>query len=117
MRMLAPKVRINTANPNVITLIEPARERFHSPPNLGMSLKSSRRPSPIRFANLTGFPDLVVPAGFTGNRLPVGVSFLGRPFSEPRLLALGYAFEQITQARRLPVHTPALSADADSPQP
>ncbi|HJO37298.1 MAG: amidase family protein [Vicinamibacterales bacterium] len=76
-----------------------------------------RRPSPIRFANLTGFPDLVVPAGFTGNRLPVGVSFLGRPFSEPRLLALGYAFEQITQARRLPVHTPALSADADSPQP
>lgn len=64
--------------------------------------------SPIRFANLTGFPDLVVPAGFTGSGLPVGLSFLGRAFSEPRLLAIGYAFEQATRARRLPVTTPAL---------
>ena len=64
--------------------------------------------SPLRFANLTGFPDLVVPAGFTGNGLPVGISFLGTAFSEPRLLALGYAFEHLTKARRLPVHTPAL---------
>ena len=75
-----------------------------------------RRPSPIRYANLTGFPDLVVPAGFTGTDLPVGLSFLGRAFSEPRLLALGYAFEQTTQARRLPVHTPALTAEADGRQ-
>ena len=64
--------------------------------------------SPLRFANLTGFPDLVVPAGFTGNGLPVGISFLGTAFSEPRLLALGYAFERVTKARRLPVHTPKL---------
>jgi amidase len=64
--------------------------------------------SPIRFANLTGFPDLVVPAGFTGHGLPVGVSLLGPAFSEPRLLALGYAFEQATRARRLPVTTPPL---------
>ena len=75
-----------------------------------------RRPSPIRYANLTGFPDLVVPAGFTGTGLPVGLSFLGRAFSEPRLLALGYAFEQVTQARRLPAHTPALTAEADGRQ-
>ena len=57
-------------------------------------------------ANLTGFPDLIVPAGFTGDALPVGLSFMGRAFSEPRLLALGYSFEQATRARRLPVHTP-----------
>ena len=69
---------------------------------------SGRRVSPTRFANLTGFPDLVLPAGFTGNGLPVGISFLGPAFSEPRLLALGYAFEQVTKARRLPVNTPAL---------
>ena len=68
------------------------------------------RPSPIRYANLTGFPDLVVPAGFTGNSLPVGLSFLGRAFSEPQLLALGYAFEQTTEARRLPVNTPVLTS-------
>ena len=55
---------------------------------------------------------LIVPAGFTGDRLPVGVSFLGRAFSEPSLLALGYSFEQATKARRRPVHTPALPGEA-----
>ncbi|MYK87300.1 MAG: glutamyl-tRNA amidotransferase, partial [Acidobacteria bacterium] len=64
--------------------------------------------SATRYANLTGFPDLIVPAGFTGEGLPVGLSFLGRAFDEPRLLALGYAFEQATRARRLPAHTPPL---------
>ena len=72
-----------------------------------------RRPSPIRYANLTGFPDLVVPAGFTGNRLPVGISFLGRAFSEARLLSLGYAFEQLTHARRLPIHTPNVASKSN----
>lgn len=67
--------------------------------------------SPVTLANLTGFPDLIVPAGFTGQGLPVTVSFLGRAFSEPRLLALGYAFEQRTQARRLPRLTPPLGDD------
>ncbi len=82
---------------------------------------SSRRPGPIaetgapggagspsatNIANLTGFPDLIVPAGFTGDNLPVGISFFGPAFSEPKLLALGYSFEQATRARRLPVHTP-----------
>jgi len=62
-------------------------------------------------ANLSGFPDLIVPAGFTTDRLPVGISFLGRAFSEPKLLGLGYAFEQRTKARRLPVHTPPLAGE------
>lgn len=68
-------------------------------------------PSATNIANLTGFPDLIVPAGFTGDRLPVGISFFGRAFSEARLLALGYSFEQATNARRLPVHTPALPGE------
>ncbi len=36
----------------------------------------------------------------TGKRrfLQEGISFLGQAFSEPRLLALGYAFEQVTKA-------------------
>ena len=67
--------------------------------------------SPVILANLTGFPDLIVPAGFTGRGLPVTVSFLGPAFSEPRLLALGYAFEQRTRARRLPSATPPLSGE------
>ena len=67
--------------------------------------------TPANLANLTGFPDLIVPAGFTGDGLPVGLSFMGRAFSEGHLLALGYSFEQITKARRLPVHTPRLAGE------
>jgi amidase len=68
--------------------------------------------TPANLANLTGFPDLIVPAGFTGDELPVALSFLGPAFSEARLLALGYSFEQATHARRLPVHTPRLPGEA-----
>lgn len=68
-------------------------------------------PSATNFANLTGFPDLIVPAGFTTDGLPVGISFLGTAFSEPTLFGLGYAFEQITRARRDPVTTPALPGE------
>lgn len=67
--------------------------------------------SATNFANLSGFPDLIVPAGFTSDDLPVGLSFFGPAFSEPTLLALGYAFEQTTQALRLPVNTPALPGE------
>jgi amidase len=72
--------------------------------------------TPVNLANLTGFPDLIVPAGFTGDGLPVAISFLGPAFSERRLLALGYSFEQATLARRLPVHTPALAGEAVRPR-
>jgi amidase len=67
--------------------------------------------SATNIANLSGFPDLIVPAGFTSGGLPVGISFFGPAFSEPKLLALGYSFEQATKARRLPVHTPALPGE------
>jgi amidase len=50
-----------------------------------------------------------VPAGFTTDDLPVTVSFFGTAFSEPKLLALGYSFEQATHAIRRPVNTPALA--------
>ena len=63
-------------------------------------------------ANLTGFPDLIVPAGFTGDALPVGISFFGQAFSEQKLLSLGYSFEQLTHARRRPLHAPKLEADS-----
>ena len=64
--------------------------------------------SATNIANLTGVPDLIVPGGFTSDQLPVGISFLGRPFSEPRLFGLGYAFEQATKVRRDPKMTPPL---------
>ncbi len=73
-------------------------------------------PSATNIANLTGFPDLIMPAGFTSDVLPVGISFFGRPFSEPRLFALGYAFEQATRARRAPVTTPLLPGEVIRPK-
>jgi len=55
-----------------------------------------------------GFPALTVPAGFTTDELPVGLEFLGRPFTEEMLLGFGYAYEQATHHRRAPVVTPRL---------
>lgn len=72
------------------------------------------RESAANIANLTGFPDLIVPSGFTGDRLPVGISFLGTAFSEQKLLSLGYSFEQATKARRRPENTPALDGETFS---
>jgi len=67
--------------------------------------------SATSFANETGFPDLIVPAGMTKEGLPVTVSFFGLAWSEPKLLGYGYDFEQATKARVLPKNTPALSSE------
>ena len=52
-------------------------------------------------AAVAGCPSITVPAGYVSG-LPVGVSFFGPRWTEPRLLALAYGFEQATQARQLP---------------
>jgi aspartyl-tRNA(Asn)/glutamyl-tRNA(Gln) amidotransferase subunit A len=49
-----------------------------------------------RPANLTGFPAISVPCGFTQGGLPVGLQLIGRPFSEATILQLAYAYEQET---------------------
>ncbi len=64
---------------------------------------------PSVIANLSGIPDLIVPAGFTSDDLPVAISFWGPAFSEAKLLSLGYSFEQATMIRRLPVHAPPIA--------
>jgi amidase len=69
------------------------------------------RPSATNYANLSGFPDLIVPAGFTSNGLPVGISFFGTAFSEPKLLAYGYAYEQASKNIRVPKHAPVLPGE------
>ena len=64
-----------------------------------------------------GYPSIVVPGGFlppTATILkpyPAGVTFSGRAFSEPKLIALAYAFEQATRHRVTPYTTPALPSD------
>ena len=56
------------------------------------------------FAPSTGFPAITVPMGYTrGDRLPAGLQFFGRAWSEKTLLRLAYAYEQATHHRRPPV--------------
>jgi amidase len=52
-------------------------------------------------AAVAGYPSVTVPAGFA-HGLPVGMSFVGRAWSEPTLLKLAYAYEQATKHRQAP---------------
>ncbi len=56
-------------------------------------------------AAVAGYPAVTVPAGEVFG-LPVGITFMGRPWSEARLLALAYAYEQATRHRRPPRFAP-----------
>jgi amidase len=50
---------------------------------------------------VAGYPHITVPAGYVFG-LPVGISFFGAAWSEPKLIKIAYAFEQATKARRPP---------------
>ena len=64
----------------------------------------------------SGLPALALPAGFTSDGVPIGVSMLGSAFSEAKLLSLGYAIEQTTRPRRAPFSAPGL-VDGKAPGP
>jgi amidase len=53
------------------------------------------------YAAVSGFPNITVPCGDVFG-LPVGLSWFGPAWSEGRLLALAYSFEQATRVRRAP---------------
>ena len=51
-------------------------------------------------------PSIVVPAGFTRDDLPAGITFLGRPYDDAKMVRFAYAYEQSTHHRRAPASTP-----------
>ena len=97
------------AKNNVVALLYPHQKRL--PVMIGEMNQAERNGI---LAALSGFPAITVPAGFstpTENApigVPVGIEFLGPPFSEPRLLQIAYGFEQATHARKPPQSTPPI---------
>jgi Asp-tRNA(Asn)/Glu-tRNA(Gln) amidotransferase A subunit family amidase len=68
----------------------------------------------------TGLPTIAVPGGaFPSDGMPFGVQFLGRAFSEPKLLELAAGYEAATNHRKPPPSTPALAGEtiAYTPRP
>jgi amidase len=57
---------------------------------------------------LAGYPAITVPAGFVFG-LPVGITFMGKGYSEPTLIRLAYAFEQTTRHRIPPRYRRTIS--------
>jgi amidase len=53
-------------------------------------------------AAVAKYPTLTVPMGYENSGEPVSLTFIGAPFSERKLLEIGYAFEQLTKVRKMP---------------
>jgi amidase len=113
-RVKIDDLRVQLANlmakNNVVALVYPHQKRL--PVMIGEPSQAERNGI---LAALTGFPAVGVPAGFSTPTesapigVPVGIEFLGPPFSEPQLLRIAYCFEQATHARKPPQSAPPLS--------
>jgi amidase len=60
----------------------------------------------VPFGRAPNAPSPPLPEGFNAKPSPFGVSFAGSACSEPRLIALAYAFEHVTRKRTPPAATP-----------
>jgi Asp-tRNA(Asn)/Glu-tRNA(Gln) amidotransferase A subunit family amidase len=113
-RIKIDDLRVQLANVmarnNVVVLLYPHQKRL--PVMIGEMNQAERNGI---LASLAGFPAITVPAGFSTPTesapigVPVGIEFLGPPFSEPQLLQIAYGFEQATHARKPPQSTPSLN--------
>jgi len=82
---------------------------WSNPPRLIGDLNSPHGDNSQLFSPVTGFPAIQVPMGYSlGDRLPAGMTFFGRAWSESVLIRLAYGYEQGTRHRRPPPATPPL---------
>lgn len=70
-----------------------------------------RGPSASGLPAVSGYPHLTVPMGLVGG-LPVGLSFIARPYEEGKLLGAGYVYEQAARARVAPTYRASVDAGA-----
>jgi len=63
-------------------------------------------------SSYTGLPTIIVPGGFfPSDGMPLGVQFLGKPFTEPTLIRLAAGFEAATHHRKPAPLTPPLEGE------
>jgi amidase len=80
----------------------------HQPTLISQSATVSEKGPPSLNTFLVFVPAITVPAGFTEDQLPVGITFQGRPYSDGDMIKLAYSYEQATHHRRPPDTVPAL---------
>ena len=100
---LRTRVRAVLAEFELDALIFPT---WDNPPRLIGDLNSSHGNNSQQLSPPTGFPAVSVPMGYVGDGLPVGLQMLGDAWSEHRLFAIAYAYEQGTRHRVAPPSTP-----------
>lgn len=81
---------------------------WSNPPRLIGDLNTPHGDNSQFFSPTTGFPAIQVPMGYTRGVLPAGITFLGRAWSEARLIALAHGYERATRHRRPPAAAPPL---------
>ena len=97
---------------NVDVLVHPFKSLAAPPLGTG-----DRGPRDNPISAITGLPAIVMPAGVNEEGLPISIELLGRPFSEPTLIRLAYAYEQATHHRLVPTMTPALDGESFTYRP
>lgn len=77
----------------------------------------SARPQPAIFAGYSsmGFPGIVVPMGIGSEGLPMTISFMGRPYSDGKLLGYAYDYEQASRLRAPSPLVPPLPGETLAP--
>ena len=105
---IAKREEVRTA---VVTLMDEQALDALLYPTIRQTARPIGQPQPgsnCALSAISGLPAITVPGGFALDDMPVGVELLGRPWSEPRLLELAYAYEQGSQHRQSPAFTPSL---------
>lgn len=83
----------------------------HSPTLIADGIKPpypSNKGVPTLNTFLVYVPVITVPSGFTPDKLPTGITFMGRPYSDAEMIKLAYSYEQTTHHRVSPPTTPPL---------
>jgi Asp-tRNA(Asn)/Glu-tRNA(Gln) amidotransferase A subunit family amidase len=107
-RRLAEQVSAILAELQLDALLFPT---WSNPPRLIGDMSSPAGDNSQVLSPQTGFPAITVPMGWVqegGAPLPAGLQILGDAWSEPRLIAIAYAYEQATHHREPPLTTPPL---------